>query len=291
MTFSRARPQHRRLPHRGWQEAEISMTNSILQIDDYDLTHFTDVAAGFGQKLYSYVVTPNADHLIRLDDDPAFRTTYAEAGFVLLDSRLLSHIVRFTRGLRLPVCTGSDLTANLFANVITADDPIVLIGCSDKQASSLAKLYGLNRLAHLNPPMGFVHDAASVEDVLRFVELHSPFRFCFLAVGAPQQELLASQLKQRGIARGLALCVGASINFITGEERRAPSWIQHIGMEWMYRLMQAPGRLAHRYLVRCPRIFGLLRHITIALRPAMIAPLVRTPPSSFLEGSARTVLH
>ena len=248
------------------------MAMSTLQIDDYDLRSFTDVAADFGQKLYSFVVTPNADHLIRLDDDPAFRSIYADAGFVLLDSRLLSHVVRFTRGLRLPVCTGSDLTASLFSTVIDADDPIVLIGCSDKQAASLADRYGLRHLAHLNPPMGFVHDATSVENVLRFVEQNSPFRFCFIAVGAPQQELLASRLKQRGVARGLALCVGASINFLTGEERRAPAWMQHIGMEWMYRLTQAPGRLAHRYLVRCPRVFGLLRHIIITLRPANIAP-------------------
>jgi len=267
------------------------MAISVLQLDDYDLKRFTDVAAGFGQKLYSFVVTPNADHLIRLDDDPAFRTTYAEAGFVLLDSRLLSHIVRFTRGLHLPVCTGSDLTASLFSNVIAADDPIVLIGCSDKQAASLAERYGLRRLAHLNPPMGFVHSAASVEDVLNFVELHSPFRFCFIAVGAPQQEILASRLKQRGVARGLALCVGASINFLTGEERRAPVWMQQVGMEWMYRLMHAPRRLAHRYLVRCPRILGLLRHIIITLRPAMIATPTLANPASFLDESARSAVH
>ena len=263
------------------------MTISTLQFDDYDLRQFTDVAAGFGQKLYSFVVTPNADHLIRLDDDPVFRTTYAEAGFVLLDSRLLSHIVRFTRGLHLPVCTGSDLTARLFSNVIAADDSIVLVGCSDKQATSLAERYGLRHLAHLNPPMGFVNDAASVEEVLNFVELHSPFRFCFIAVGAPQQEILASRLKPRGVARGLALCVGASINFLTGEEHRAPTWMQHIGMEWMYRLMHAPRRLAHRYLVRCPRVFGLLRHIIITLRPAAIAPPPLAHPPSFLEGPAR----
>ncbi len=259
------------------------MLTSTVQIDDYDVAEFTDVAAVFGQNRYSFVVTPNADHMIRLDEDVSFRKIYADAGFVLFDSRFLSHILRFTRGLRIPVCTGSDLTARLFSQVIAPDDPIVLIGCNDKQAAQLVETYGLQRLAHFNPPMGFINDASQVEAVLDFVEAHSPFRFCFLAVGAPQQELLAQQLKARNVARGLALCVGASINFLTGAEQRAPKWMQGMGMEWMYRLVQAPGLMAKRYLIRCPRIFKLLRHTAIALRPALYEHAVSLHDGTQLE--------
>jgi len=121
------------------------------------------------------------------------------------------------------------------------------------------------------------------------VEAHSPFRFCFIAVGAPQQELLAQQLKTRGVARGLALCVGASINFLTGTEHRAPLWMQGMGMEWLYRLAQAPGSMAKRYLVRCPRIFELLRHTTITLRPALYAPSAVSRQTAPLSGAPRAV--
>ena len=163
-------------------------------------------------------------------------------------------------GIRLPVCTGSDLTARLFSDVISPDDPLVLIGGSDEQARQLGERYGLRRLAHFNPPMGFIRDPEAVEACLRFIEAHSPFRFCLLAVGAPQQEVVAQLLKARGIARGLTLCIGASINFLTGDERRAPLWMQRCGMEWFFRLMKAPGRLANRYLVRGPRVFALLNN-------------------------------
>ena len=67
------------------------------QFDNYDLSSFVSIAAGFGQQRYSYVVTPNTDHLIRLHDDTTFRELYAEAGYVLLDSRFLSHLLRLTR--------------------------------------------------------------------------------------------------------------------------------------------------------------------------------------------------
>jgi exopolysaccharide biosynthesis WecB/TagA/CpsF family protein len=238
-----------------------------LQFDDHDLSSFTAVAAGFGSERFAYVVTPNADHVIRLHEQASFRALYASADFVLLDSRFLSHVMRIGKGITLPVCTGSDLTEKLFTEVIAPDDGVVLIGGTPQQARLLAERYGLQGLAHFNPPMGFIHRPSEVQACLDFVEQHSPFRFCLLAVGAPQQEALAQMLKHRGVARGLTLCIGASINFLTGGERRAPLWLQRSGLEWSYRLMQAPRRMAGRYLVRGPRVFGLLRHADIELRP------------------------
>jgi exopolysaccharide biosynthesis WecB/TagA/CpsF family protein len=115
--------------------------------------------------------------------------------------------------------------------------------------------------------MGFVGDEKAVDDCLEFIEQASPFRFCFLAVGSPQQELVATLVKQRGVARGLALCIGGSLNFLTGRERRAPLWMQRLSLEWLYRLAQDPRRLWVRYLVRGPRIFGHLRQAQVVLRP------------------------
>lgn len=240
----------------------------VLKFDDYDLPRFTEIAAGFGQTRYGYVVTPNADHLIRLAESAEFRALYDDAAFVLLDSRFIAKLIALGGGPRLPVCAGSDLTAALFGSVIAPDDGVVLIGGAPEQAAQLAARYGLKRLAHYNPPMGFIRDAAAVEDCLRFVEAQSPFRFCFIGVGAPQQEIVAQRLGARGNARGLALCIGASVDFLTGVERRAPSWMQRLGLEWLFRLAQSPRRLAKRYLVRGPRVFGLLRRSRIELRQA-----------------------
>lgn len=250
-----------------------------VALDDYDLERFTGIAARFGQKRYGYVVNPNADHLIRLHRDPLFRALYADAAYVLLDSRFISHLLHFTGRLRWPVCTGSDITEKLLDEVIMTDDRLVLIGGSVAQAARLRQRYGLNQLAHFNPKMGFIRDPNAVETCLRFIEAHSPFRYCLLAVGAPQQEIVARHLKSRGIARGLALCIGASINFLTGAEQRAPRWMQRCGMEWLFRLLQAPGRMAGRYLVRGPQIFGLLRSTEIVLRPAIELPQILTPSS------------
>jgi exopolysaccharide biosynthesis WecB/TagA/CpsF family protein len=244
----------------------------VHQLDDYDLVRFTRVAADFGSDGYGYVVTPNVDHLIRWYDDQNFRALYDDARYVLLDSRFLSYLLRVTKGMHTPVCTGSDLTAKLFQTVIRPDDRIVLVGATTEQAKRLTEIYSLRNLQHLNPPMGFVRSPEAVEECLNFIEANSPFRYCLLAVGSPQQETLAQMLKKRGQARGLALCIGASINFLTGVETRAPDWMQRTGLEWAYRLSQDPGRLAKRYLVRGPRVFGLLRKFEFQVRSAPAGP-------------------
>lgn len=242
-----------------------SRAPAVVRLHDCDMYRFADIAANFGCTDYAYVVTPNVDHLIRFCDDESFRALYAEAGYVLNDSRLLSRVVGASKGIRLRVCTGSDLTEQLLSKVVKPDDRIVLVGSTSEQAAQLEQRFGLRSLKHIEPSFGFIKDPTAVEECLRFVEEQSPYRFCFLAVGSPQQEMLANMLRGRGVAKGLTLCIGASIDFLTHAERRAPRWMQNAGLEWAFRLLQDPRRLAKRYLIRGPRIFLLLKHIRFEL--------------------------
>ncbi|HWG68464.1 MAG TPA: WecB/TagA/CpsF family glycosyltransferase [Steroidobacteraceae bacterium] len=243
----------------------LDMPN-VMHIDDYDLAETLKVVADFGSDRYGYLVTPNVDHVIRHYDDAQFRNLYAHAAYVLLDSRFLAHTLGLIKRQILRVCLGSDLTSAVMSTVIKPRDVAVLVGGTKEQAQYLRTRFGLEALHHVDPPMKFIRDPAAVDACLRAIEAASPFRFCFLAIGSPQQEIVALKLKERGIARGLALCIGASINFMTGIERRAPLWMQRLGFEWLYRLLQNPRRMAKRYLLRGPRIFFLLPRIELKLR-------------------------
>jgi N-acetylglucosaminyldiphosphoundecaprenol N-acetyl-beta-D-mannosaminyltransferase len=240
----------------------------ILKIDDSDLAGGLRLVSAFGLDRFGYVVTPNTDHVIRHYHDAEFRALYAQASYVFLDSRFLAYALVLVKRRIFRVCLGSDLTAEVLDKIVRPFDAAILVGGTSDQADFLRERFGLKALAHVNPPMNFICDPVAVESCLQSIEASSPFRFCFLAIGSPQQEIIAQKLKERGRARGLALCVGTAINYLTGAERRAPRIVQYLGFEWMFRLIRNP-RLANRYLVRGPRIFPLLWRVEFVLRPPM----------------------
>lgn len=210
-----------------------------------------------GEAPFGYVVTPNADHLVRLAREPRMRTLYAAASLRLLDSRVVARLA-WLAGLQPPaVVPGSDLTAGLVLGMIAPDEPVTILGLTPPALARLVARTGLRRVAHHNPPMGFERDPAAFEAAVRFIE-DNPARFTFLAVGSPRQCMVAHAVAQRGRARGTGLCIGASLLFLSGEERRAPRPVQHAGLEWAWRLAQDPRRLARRYLVDSPAIIRLL---------------------------------
>jgi exopolysaccharide biosynthesis WecB/TagA/CpsF family protein len=245
---------------------------TVLEIDDCDLAQAQEIVAAFGSDLFGYIVTPNVDHVIRLYYDAKFRALYGQAAYVLLDSRFLANILRLIKRQTFRVCLGSDLTMSVVDKVLKPHEAAVLVGGTAAQAQKLRARFGLTALHHIDPPMGFISDDAAIETCLRNIETVSPFRFCFLAIGSPQQEIIAQKLKERGIARGLALCVGAAVNYITGVEKRAPRWMQRLGFEWLFRLLQNPKRMAKRYLIRGPVILLLLGKIEFRLRRASALP-------------------
>jgi exopolysaccharide biosynthesis WecB/TagA/CpsF family protein len=238
----------------------------VFELDDYDLPKFLVEASSFGTQHYGYVATPNVDGLIRVYESESFREGYARAAYVLLDSRVAAFLFRLVHRIRVPVAPGSDLTAAMLQQVIRPEDRLLIIGSTEQQAQAVRERFGLKDLIHYNPPMGFIRDPVAVEACLQFMESASPFRYCLIAVGDPQGVIIAHRLAERGRARGLALIIGASIDFITGKQQRAPTWMQRIGFEWLYRLSCNPRRLAWRYLVRGPKFFLYVGVSRVVLR-------------------------
>jgi len=206
---------------------------------------------------FGYVVTPNADHLVRLARHPDLRGLYENAWLRLLDSRVVAGAARLL-GLPAPrVAPGSDLTALLVAGHLGRDEPLTVVGLRAVWLPALARRCRRNPIAHHDPPMGFEHDPASFRAAVDFV-IANPARLTLIATGSPRQEKLAAAIAASGRARGLGLCVGASLEFLAGAAPRAPAWMQRGGLEWLHRLAADPRRLARRYLVEDLAVFRLL---------------------------------
>lgn len=219
---------------------------------------FQAVTLLMGKHEFSYVVTPNVDHVVALDatSDVIETRAYAEANLTLCDSRILSALARQS-GLTLDPVPGSDLTRQILETA-SKGWRVAVIGGDDTLHNRIAALYPQNRWDFHRPPMGVRRNHPARIAIAAFVEA-AEADIIFFAIGSPQSEICCYEIAQRGRARGVALCTGASLEFITGAKRRAPLWMQRASLEWLHRLMTEPRRLWRRYLVEGPKILRIWR--------------------------------
>ncbi|MGB3739319.1 MAG: WecB/TagA/CpsF family glycosyltransferase [Pontixanthobacter sp.] len=215
---------------------------------------------------FRYVVTPNVDHVVarhRCRDGQThsarafvqtIESAYDHADLCLCDSRILGRLATLS-DIVLPVVPGSDLTAILLAPPHHWKS-IAVVGGDEVLRDAIAQRYPAIEWDFHFPPMGLRTDPGARSVVCDFVE-RSGCDLTIFAVGAPQSEICCDELKRRGRARGVAICVGASLEFLAGIKQRAPLWMQRAGLEWLHRLSSEPGRLWRRYLVDGPRIFAI----------------------------------
>lgn len=208
---------------------------------------------------FSYIVTPNVDHVVKLrakTEHPslqAFSDAYDAAALRLCDSRILAALAK-PFGIILPVVPGSDLTAAIFRKLLVAGHRVAIVGGSADTTSRLGNLFPDIEFVQHIPPMGMLSNSAAMKAAEEFVN-QCDAGFVLFATGAPQSEILAHRCFIGGDAKGIGLCIGASIEFLLGDQRRAPQWMQRAGLEWVHRLATNPRRLWRRYLVEGPRIF------------------------------------
>lgn len=221
------------------------------------LEHIATLAfAGVG----GFVVTPNVDHLCLAETTPALESAYKEASLSLVDGTPLLWLAKFL-GVPFPEkISGSDFVLPLMAMAANQGLRVYLLGgvatVGPMAAKKLIAAYpGLNIVGVDSPPLGFEKNDAQQAEVLAKIAAAKP-HILLVALGCPKQELWMAQ-HSHAYAPAVAVGIGATLDFIAGVVRRAPAWMSRCGLEWVYRLVQEPRRMAQRYLVRDRAIFGI----------------------------------
>lgn len=205
-------------------------------------------AAGQGFAL----ATINLDHLVKLREDAAFRAAYAAHDLVVADGNpvvWLSRLAGRPRGL----VPGSDMLRPLAETAARSGVPVAFLGSTqdvlDIAADRLCRdIDGLQVVCRIAPPFGFDPTGPEAVAMLDAVAA-SGAKLCFIALGAPKQERLAALGHTRHPGIGFA-SIGASLDFVTGSQTRAPAFVRRLAMEWAWRMFSNPRRLAGRY-ARC----------------------------------------
>jgi len=199
-----------------------------------------------------WLISPNVDVLRQLDRDGELRALARRATLAVADGAPVEWAA-WLAGQPLPSrVPGSALIWSLSIAAAAAGRSVFLLGgepgVADRAAVALAnRAPGLKIAGTHCPPLGFENDrAASAAISTALAEADPDVIFCGL--GFPKQERLIDRLAG-GFPRSWFICCGAAITFASGQVPRAPVWMQRIGIEWVFRLMAEPRRLARRYLV------------------------------------------
>jgi exopolysaccharide biosynthesis WecB/TagA/CpsF family protein len=207
---------------------------------------------------YTYLVTPNVDDLVKTVGGglpPAKAEAFLAADYKVCDSKILALLARLV-GSPLVHYPGSDMVRNLLSDRLFSAVTIAVIGPSPAQFAELRSLYPDRRLVFMEAPMPLMPGSPEWDRCVGEL-LKAEWGVALICLPLPRQQLIAVELAQRGRASGIAMCVGASIDFLSGKQKRAPGWMRSAGLEWLFRLLMEPRRLWRRYLVDGPTIFPL----------------------------------
>jgi N-acetylglucosaminyldiphosphoundecaprenol N-acetyl-beta-D-mannosaminyltransferase len=197
-----------------------------------------------------YVVTPNVDFLVKTQRDPALRRILVCADLVLCDGKPIVWASRWL-GEPLPArVAGSDLIPGLLARAEEKGWRIFLLGGSQDVALKAARRVAASHpllppVAHFSPPYGPLEGMNNSEIAERVREARPDIML--VCLGCPKQEKWMA-LHHRELGIPVMIGAGATIDFLANNMARAPRWMQSVGVEWLFRLLQEPRRLAARYV-------------------------------------------
>ncbi|KMK65652.1 WecB/TagA/CpsF family glycosyltransferase [Puniceibacterium sp. IMCC21224] len=201
------------------------------------------------------LATLNLDHLVKLSAASDFSAAYAAQDLVVADGNPIVWMSRLA-GQPVDLIPGSDAILPLASIAAEEGVTVALVGSTDDTLNSAVRhmeqnVPGLRVVRCIAPAFGF--DPKGEEALEIFEQLNrSGAGLCFVALGAPKQEVFAAMGRIHAPEIGFA-SIGAGLDFYSGAQERAPQWVRTLALEWAWRMVSNPARLAPRY-ARCMAI-------------------------------------
>jgi N-acetylglucosaminyldiphosphoundecaprenol N-acetyl-beta-D-mannosaminyltransferase len=206
------------------------------------------------------IFTPNVDHVVKAETDPAFRRAYERADLCLADGTWIVWASRLL-GSPLPAkVSGSDLIVPLARYAGQHGWRLSIVGgapgVAEAAGARMAREFDVAFVGCDAPAVDMDGSMTAPEETLGRLRAARP-DIVLVALGAPKQELWIDRYAER-LSPAVAIGIGGSIDFFVGRVRRAPPWVSRMGLEWLYRLAREPRRMWRRYLVEDPRFLTIV---------------------------------
>jgi N-acetylglucosaminyldiphosphoundecaprenol N-acetyl-beta-D-mannosaminyltransferase len=206
------------------------------------------------------LITPNLDHLIKLQKDREFYECYQKAEWVVCDSNILRLFSKLLKKPFVEAIPGSSFfTSYYMYHKDDADCKIFLLGAKEGVAAKAmerinAKIGRQIVVGAYSPSFGFEKNEEECKEIVNIIN-KSDANVVLVGVGAPKQEKWIMKWKHLMPGVKVWMALGATIDFEAGNVKRAPKIYQKLAMEWLYRFTREPKRLFHRYFVDDMKFF------------------------------------
>jgi N-acetylglucosaminyldiphosphoundecaprenol N-acetyl-beta-D-mannosaminyltransferase len=219
------------------------------KIDNLSLAQTLDKIAGFVRSGQPHQhVAVNVDKLVKASRDPGLRAIINACDLVSADGMPVVWASRLL-GRPLPErVAGIDLFEALMARAADEGWRVFLLGAREEIVRRVAEMYSSHypSLVIAGVRNGY-WGAGEGPDVARQIRA-SRADLLFVAISSPQKEqFLGTYQAEMGVP--FAMGVGGSFDVAAGSIKRAPRWMQGAGLEWFYRFLQEPRRMARRYFI------------------------------------------
>lgn len=216
------------------------------------------------KRIPAYVCALNVHMFIEAFDSPAFNEVVNKAYIVTSDGMPITKVLKWLYKVEQERVAGMDFTPSLFKEAEEQGIGVYFFGNTQKNLKELAlklsKEYPeLILSGFISPPFSPPTDEETDYYIKKINQ--SGAGLVFVSLGCPKQEkwMHANSPKINAVLLG----IGNAISTYIGAEKRPPKWIQKIGMEWFYRLIQDPNRLFKRYFYTNTKFIYLLSKLLI----------------------------
>ena len=222
----------------------VNMTEAIAWVDDR-----------IARRMPSRVGAVNAAKLVGIEEDPRLARAVTACELILADGMSVVWATRLLTGVRLRRVAGIDLMERLVEHAAERGHRIFFLGAKPEVLEAMIGILG-QRFPTLQVA-GRHHGYFRPEDEPALAETIRATRpdIVFVAMGTPAKEYWVDR-HFRDVGASICMGVGGSFDVIAGVVQRAPGWMQNAGLEWLYRLLQEPGRLWRRYLTTSAVFIG-----------------------------------
>lgn len=198
------------------------------------------------------IVGVNVDQAIRVIEDDYSRKIFDNAKIVFTDGKPIMWMSKWLKRPIVEKVSGPDLMLLLCERAAKMHYKIFILGCAEgvalNAAKELEKMYpGLQCVGTYSPPFGFEKDEKEMNKIISMLKESNADQL-FVGMGSPKQDIFIYENMDK-YQIPVSYSMGAAIDFIAGNVKRAPKWMSDVGLEWFHRMLQNPKRLVKRYLV------------------------------------------